>query len=255
MTATYDDLRGKHVLITGGAGGIGTGVSTAYAQQGSRVTILDKDAAGGEALTRKLNDAGGDVRFYPVELTDFDALVAVLKRVQADAGPVDVLINNAGWDPRYNLVEMTVEQWESLFRLNIGHYFITCRELIPAMKERGGGGIIMTASHQFFIAYGNLTCYNATKGAIVGMVRSLAREVGRHRIRVNAVAPGWVMTERQLREMVTPEVKKKLLEEWQCLPYFLTPENLAPIFLFLGSDQSSAITRQTFVVDAGYAHT
>jgi NAD(P)-dependent dehydrogenase (short-subunit alcohol dehydrogenase family) len=253
MAVIYDDLKNRHVLITGGAGGIGAGVSTAFARQGSRVTILDRDADAGNALAERLRDQGGSVDFREIDLTDFDRLSGLLKVVRDHSGPVHVLINNAGWDPRYSLVEMTVEQWDALFKLNVGHYFVTCRELIPSMIQAGGGSIIMTASHQFWIGFGNLTCYNTTKGAIVGMVRSLAREVGRHLIRVNAIAPGWVMTERQLRDMVTPEIKKKLFEEQQILPLYLTPDNLAGSYLFLASDQSRPITRQTLVVDAGFA--
>jgi NAD(P)-dependent dehydrogenase (short-subunit alcohol dehydrogenase family) len=111
----------------------------------------------------------------------------------------------------------------------------------------------MTTSHQFWIAFPELTAYSATKGAIIGMVRSLARAVGKHHIRVNALAPGWVMTERQLREMVTPEIKEKLFNEQQILPMYLKPEDLAPSYLFLASDASRPITRQTLVVDAGFA--
>ena len=253
MGAIYDDLKGKHVLITGGAGGIGGGVTPAFARQGSRVTILDKDAAGARPLLEKCRVEGGDVHFYQVDLTETEHLVAVLQQVQQELGTVNVLINNAGYDPRYNFVEMSETQWDDLFKLNVRHYFITCRELIPGMIKAGGGSIIMTTSHQFWIAFPNLTAYNATKAAIIGMVRSLAREVGQYFIRVNALAPGWVMTERQLREMVTPEIQAKLFKEQQILPMYLTPEDLAPSYLFLASDASKPITRQTLVVDAGFA--
>jgi NAD(P)-dependent dehydrogenase (short-subunit alcohol dehydrogenase family) len=253
MSAVYEDLKGKHVLITGGAGGIGGGLTPAFAAQGSRVTILDKDVERARALVKESRAEGGDVHFYQVDLTQTDELVGVLQQVQNDLGTVSVLINNAGYDPRYSLIEMTEQQWDDLFKLNVGHYFITCRELIPGMIEAGGGSIIMTTSHQFWIAFPNLTAYNATKAAIIGMVRSLAREVGQHFIRVNALAPGWVMTERQLREMVTPEIQEKLFNEQQILPMYLTPEDLAPSYLFLASDASKPITRQTLVVDAGFA--
>lgn len=148
---------------------------------------------------------------------------------------------------------MTYQEWDELFKLNVGHYFITCRELIPGMKRNGGGSIIMVTSCNFWVGSGDLTCYTATKAAIVGMVRSLAREVGKDMIRVNAIAPGWVMTERQLKERISPLQKKKLCEEDQILPVLLTPQDMAGTFLFLASDQSRVITRQTLAVDAGYA--
>lgn len=254
MAAVYDDLAGRHVLITGGAGGIGSGVAAAFAGQRSRVSVLDKDAPAGAALAQRLRAQGADVAFFPVDLTDFDALVPLLRRIEAERGPVTVLVNNAGWDPRYDLTAMTWEQWDSLFRLNVGHYFVTCRELIPGMARAGGGSILMTASCMFWLSFPDCTCYNATKGAIIGMVHSLAREVGKKMIRVNAVAPGWVLTERQVRDLISPQRVKKLLEEDQALPIPLTPEELAGTYLFLASDQARCITRQTILVDGGWAH-
>jgi len=252
----YPDLEGKHVLITGGAGGIGAAVVKAFVQQRCRISVLDKDIEAGERLADRIESPSAlvdQIHFHHVELTNEDDLVAVLDQAQEEFGPVSVLINNAGWDPRYSITEMTTEQWDSLFKLNVGHYFLTCRQLIPAMRDNGGGSIIMTASCQFWIAAARLACYTATKAAIMGFVKSLAMEVGGDGIRVNGVAPGWVMTERQLKEMVTPEIQKKLLDEWQALPFFLTPQLLAPAYVFLASDASKAITRQTLLVDAGWA--
>jgi NAD(P)-dependent dehydrogenase (short-subunit alcohol dehydrogenase family) len=251
MGVTYEDLRGKHVLVTGGAGGIGAAVVEAFAGQGCRVSVLDRDAAAGERLAASL---GKDVRFHAVDLTDFEALVPLLRRIEGEWGVVDVLVNNAAYDPRFDITKMSWEEWEGLFKLNVGHYFITCRELIPGMKRRGtGGSIILLTSCNFWIGSGDLTCYTATKAAIVGMTRSLAREVGKDMIRVNAVAPGWVMTERQLRERIDAAQMTKLQNEDQILPMRLEPADVAGVFLFLASDQARAITRQTLAVDAGYA--
>ena len=253
MGAIFPDLKGKHVVITGGTGGIGGGVTPAFCAQGSIVSTFGRDPVKGKAMVEQCKGMPGKCHYYQVDVTDADALVATMAKLKKDHGPVQVLINNAGYDPRYDITKMTVEQWDDLFRLNIRHYFITCREVIPDMKKAGGGSIIQTTSHQFWIAFGNLTCYNSTKGAIIGMTRSLAREVGKYNIRVNALAPGWVMTERQLKEMITPERQKKLFEEEQILPIYLTPEDLAESYLFLASDASRPITRQTLVVDAGFA--
>jgi NAD(P)-dependent dehydrogenase (short-subunit alcohol dehydrogenase family) len=253
MPATFHDLKNKHILITGGAGGIGAAVSAAFAAQASRVSILDHDAKAGEHVSLKLRQTNPLVDFYPIDLTDFDRLTPLLHQIEDQSGPVDCLINNAAKDPRYDITKMSYQQWDELFKLNVGHYFVTCRELIPGMKRNGGGSIIMVTSCNFWIGAGDLTCYTATKAAIVGMVRSLAREVGKDMIRVNAVAPGWVMTERQLKERISPLQKKKLVEEDQILPVLLTPDDMAGTFLFLASDQSRVITRQTLAVDAGYA--
>ena len=254
MGAVFDDLEGKHVLITGGAGGIGEGLTRAFAGQGCRVSVLDKDEKSGRALANECTTAGAKVGFYPVELTDADSLTALLGDIVGQKGPVNVLVNNAGWDPRYDVLKMSHEEWDSLFKLNVGHYFTTCRELIPAMKEAGGGSIIMTTSVIIDLAWKELTCYAATKMAIVGMVRSLARAVGQDNIRVNGVAPGWVMTERQIKELCPPKVQARVRNEYQILPLLITPQNLAPTYLFLASRASQPITSQILTVDAGLGH-
>lgn len=253
MLPTFADLADKHILITGGAGGIGAAITTAFVLQNSRVTILDRDAAAAESLAGILNQGGPLVEFHQVDVTDETALVAVLQKIQQERGPVDVLINNAGYDPRYDLTKMTTQQWDDLFRLNVTHFFWTCREILPSMKQRKRGSIIMTSSVNAWSGDIQLACYTATKAAILGFVKSLAREVGPFNIRVNAVAPGWVMTDRQLKDMVTPEDKRRLVEEWQLIPKLLEPEHVAPTYLFLASDASSMITRQTILVDAGIA--
>lgn len=250
----YTDLKNKHVLITGGSNGIGEAVTRAFAQQAAEITILDKDYQKGLTIAQECEQYPCKINIYTVDLTDTNALTETITEIRKDKPLVNVLINNAGYDPRCELLEMTVEQWNSLFQLNVVHYFVTCRELLPEMINAGGGSIIMTSSHLVWIAKANMIAYNATKAAIVGMVRSLAEAVGKHNIRVNAIAPGWIMTERQLQQWVTPEAKHKTVHELQCLPIELTPQELVGTYLFLASDTSRAITRQTIVVDAGYAH-
>ncbi len=147
---------------------------------------------------------------------------------------------------------MTDEQWNDLFALNVSHYFVTCRELIPAMQQaRRGASIIMTTSHQIWRGQPDLIAYNSTKAALVGLTRSLAEAYGADHIRVNAVAPGWTMTERQLREWVTPEAKHKTIFQGQAIPLEITPAELVGCYLFLASNSSRAITRQIIAVDAG----
>lgn len=251
--ANYPDLTSKHVLITGGAGGIGEGATRAFAQQGSRVSFIDIDAERGHALQKELRQSNEHVTFFEADLTDESALMAAIDNARESHGPIDVLINNAGYDPRYPIDQTTTQQWDDLFALNVKHYFIATRQVVPEMKQRNAGSIIMVASCQYWVGDAEMSCYTATKAAIMGMVKSLARELGPHNIRVNAIAPGWIMTDRQLRDVVTPEYHEKLLNEWQCLPYELKPADIAPAFLFLASDAARAITRQTLLVDAGYS--
>lgn len=247
----FPDLKGRHVLITGGSNGIGAAVAIAFAGQGCQVTLLDKDLDAGARVVDACRALGAEACLHQVELTDSRTLVKVLDQVKRDQPTVDVLIVNAGYDPRFPGLEMTEQQWCDLFQLNVAHYFLTCRELVPAMIANGGGSIIMTASHTVWLAKPDLIAYNTTKAAVVGFMRSLAEAVGRHHIRVNAVAPGWTMTERQLRQWVTDEAKHRTIHELQLLPLEITPEDLMGAYLFLASDSSRLITRQVLVADRG----
>jgi NAD(P)-dependent dehydrogenase (short-subunit alcohol dehydrogenase family) len=253
MHPIYPDLKNKHVLITGGSQGIGEALTRTFAEQSAEVTILDINYEKGLLIATECEKFGCKINVYPVDLTDTSALTTTLAQVRKERPVVNVLINNAGYDPRYPLLEMSEKQWNDLFQLNVVHYFVTCRELLPDMIAAGGGSIIMTSSHVVWVAKPDMIAYNTTKAAIIGMVRSLATAVGKDHIRVNAVAPGWIMTERQINEWVTPEAKHKNLHEQQLIPIELTPDELVGTYLFLASDTSRAITRQTLVVDAGYA--
>ncbi|MBD2771938.1 SDR family NAD(P)-dependent oxidoreductase [Iningainema tapete] len=253
MTPIYPDLKNKHILITGGSNGIGEALTRSFAAQAQEVTILDQDYNKGLVIAKECEKYNCKVNVYGVDLTDTKALTETLAQIKKEKPVVNVLINNAGYDPRYPLLSMSEQEWNDLFQLNVTHYFVTCRELLPDMINVGGGSIIMTTSHQVWVANPELIAYSATKTAIIGMVRSLATAVGKHHIRVNAVAPGWIMTERQLNQWVTPEAIQKYLEQ-QSIPIELSPDDLVGTYLFLASDTSRAITRQTIVVDAGYAH-
>lgn len=247
----FPDLEGKHVLITGGANGIGAAAAIAFAGQGCEVTLLDKDLEAGERVVGACRTLGAKACLREVDLVDCRMLRDVLDHVKREQPTVDVLVLNAGYDPRFTGLEMTEQQWSDLFQLNVTHYFLTCRELVPAMVANGGGGIIMTTSHTVWLAKPDLIAYNSTKAAVVGFMRSLAEEVGQYRIRVNAVAPGWTMTERQLRQWVTEEAKYRTIHELQLLPMEIRPEDLTGTYLFLASGSSGPITRQVLVADAG----
>ena len=249
---TFPDLKGKHVLITGGSNGIGAALCEAFAHQGCALTVLDKDVDRGKQVLLGCQTQAASTALYPVDLTDLVALAEILARVRAERPVVDVLIPNAGYDPRYDGVNMTDQQWMDLFQLNVAHYFVACRELVPAMKASGqGASIIMTASHTAWLAKPQLVAYNSTKAAIVGLTRSLAEAYGPDRIRVNAVAPGWVMTDRQLEEWVTPEAITQTVFQEQAMPLELTPKEMVGPYLFLASNSSMAMTRQILVADAG----
>jgi len=247
----FPDLEGRHVLITGGSNGIGAAIAIAFAGQGCQVTLLDKDVEAGRQVINACHDLGANACLREVDLVDSGALCDVLARVKREQPTVDVLIANAGYDPRFTGLDMSERQWHDLFQLNVTHYFVTCREVLPAMIAKGGGSVIMTASHTAWLAKPDLIAYNSTKAAVIGFMRSLAEDVGRHRIRVNAVAPGWTMTDRQLRQWVTDESRRRTIHEDQVMPIEITPDELTGTYLFLASDCSRPITRQVLVADAG----
>ncbi|MFN9622890.1 MAG: SDR family NAD(P)-dependent oxidoreductase [Cyanobacteriota bacterium] len=247
----YPDLQGRGVVITGGAAGIGAALGEAFVRQGARVISLDRDAEGHRRLRERCAAGPGALEGVLVDLCDGAALVTTLGQVRERLPELRVVIANAGFDPRYDGLAMAEAEWNDLFQLNVTHAFLTCRELLPRLVANGGGSVILTASHTAWIAKPDLIAYNSTKAALVGLTRGLAEAYGGQGIRVNAVAPGWTMTERQLRQWVTPEALDETVHRLQALPLTLTPELIAQPFLFLASDASLALTRQVLIADAG----
>lgn len=251
MSALYPDLHGGTVLITGGAAGIGAGLCKAFVRQGSQVISLDRDELGHQKLSKDCEGGPGSFLGLTVELTDGAALAATLEQVRQAFPDLSVVIANAGTDPRYEGLAMEEQQWNELFQINVTHAFLLCRDLLPHLVKRGGGSVILTTSHTAWIAKPDLIAYNTTKAALIGLTRSLAEAYGRDGIRVNAVAPGWTMTERQLRQWVTTEAMEETVQRLQALPITLTPELIAQPFLFLASSASLSLTRQVLIADAG----
>jgi NAD(P)-dependent dehydrogenase (short-subunit alcohol dehydrogenase family) len=246
---TYADLRDASILVTGGANGIGAAIVRAFHAQNARVFFCDTNAVAGRPLAQEL---GSRASFTRVDLTREAQIVRWVKRVTRDGAPIRVLVNNAARDPRMTLESMSVQDWDGLFATNLRAYFLMARETVPHMAD-GAGAIINLASITFHNAPAEMSAYVATKGGVLGFTRSLARELGPRRIRVNAVAPGWTMTQRQLKEFVTPAVKR-LIRSSQCVPDLLEPEEIADVVLFLASDSSRAITGQEILADRGWEH-
>lgn len=247
--ASYSDLHGKSVLVTGGAKGIGNALVRAFHAQGARVFFCDTEVRAGRALAKALR-----VRavFHQVDLGDESQIVRWIDGVAERVSTLHVLINNAARDPRQPLGRMSALDWDRLFAINLRACFLTAREVVKHMR-RGDGSIINLSSLTFHLGPAQMSAYVATKGGIIGLTRSLARELGPRRLRVNTVSPGWVMTERQLRQFVTPSVKKRIRQA-QCIPDLLRPEDIANVVLFLASDASRAITGQEILADRGWAH-
>jgi D-xylose 1-dehydrogenase len=244
----YGDLEGKVVGITGGANGIGAAMVRAFHQQGALVCFCDIDATAGKALAAAI---GPGVVFRKVDLLKASQVQKWIEGIGSDYGALHVLINNAACDPRIALEKMSVADWDTLLARNLRACFLTSQAASPLLKK--GASIINFCSITFHIAPAEMTAYVASKGGILAFTKSLARELGPRRIRVNTISPGWIMTDRQLEQFVTPAVKR-MLRKAQCIPDLLLPEEVANVALFLGSETSSGITGQELLVDRGWAH-
>ncbi|MFP5226644.1 MAG: SDR family NAD(P)-dependent oxidoreductase [Acidobacteriota bacterium] len=249
--AVYPSLRDRVVVVTGGASGIGAAMVEAFAANQARVSFLDMQAEAGEQLVERLRTAGGSVRFHACDLTDIPALQAALARITREAGPVEVLVNNAGNDTRHSVEEVTPEFWDHTLALNLKHQFFAAQAVIPGMRALGRGSIINMSSIAWVIPSTNVPVYVTAKAGIVGMTRTLAHEVGRDNIRVNCILPGAIATERQKRLWLTPEYQAEILEA-QALKRLIEPEEVARLALFLAADDSSAITNQSHIIDGGW---
>ncbi|CAL1691807.1 Sulfoquinovose 1-dehydrogenase [Brevundimonas subvibrioides] len=252
MGAIYPDLQGQVVIVTGGAGGIGAAVVEAFAAQGCRVGFLDVDAVRGPALEAGIARKGrGEALFVACDLTRIEDLRAAIGQVRDRFGPIDALINNAAHDERHQTLEVTEDYWDGRIAVNLKHQFFAAQSVLPDMIARGRGSILNLGSTSWMIGQGGMAAYTASKSAVLGLTRSLARDFGEHGVRVNALAPGWIMTERQLEHWVTPETEKDIYKN-QCLKRRLLPEDIARVAVFLTSDEASAITNQHYVVDGGW---
>ena len=241
----YPSLAGKRVYVTGGASGIGAEMVRAFAEQGARVGFVDLDADGGAALAKELGSA-----FEPCDLRDIPALQAAFARLADRIGPADVLINNAARDDRHDWRDVTAEYWDERMATNLRHMFFAIQAVAPGMIEAGGGSIVNIGSNSWWEAGGGFPAYATAKSAVHGLTRTMARDLGDHRIRVNCVVPGWIMTERQKELWATPEALEKHRAR-QCLPDLVDPVYVVRMALFLASDDAALCSASNFMVDAG----
>lgn len=250
--ARYPSLHGRVVLVTGGATGIGAALVRAFALQGACVAFFDIQDEPAIALRNELSVEGCTAPlFLHCDLTDVAALGAAVQQVLAASGAIDVLVNNAANDQRHTIEEVTPEFFDRSIAINLRPYFFMAQAVLPAMKKAGRGSIVNMSSICWMIPSTGLPVYVAAKAAIVGLTRTLAHELGPSGIRVNAVLPGAIATEKQRRLVYTPEYKDRILAS-QALKREILPEDVARLVLFLAADDSSAITNQSYVIDGGW---
>lgn len=249
--AVYPDLKGKTVLVSGGASGIGEFMVRAFAAQGARVGFVDRAQSQGERLAAFLSAQGHTVQFLHCDITDDIAFQAAIERFEHSLGPITVLVNNAANDVRHTLEEVDSAMFDRLIAVNLKHAFFAAKAVAPMMKRAGGGAIINFGSVGWMMASAGYPVYAASKAAAHGMTRALARELGPERIRVNTLVPGWVMTEKQLA-MWVDDAARELISRSQCLPGSVLPEHIANMALFLASEVSAMCSAQNFIVDGGW---
>jgi D-xylose 1-dehydrogenase len=249
--ATYPSLRGRTAFVSGGASGLGAEFVSQLAGQGARVAFIDIDLDRGKALEQALRDDGADALFAECGVRDVPALQAAISRSAEQLGPIRVLVNNAANDHRDKVVEMDQALWDDRIAVNLRHHFFTAQAVAEMMRDAGSGSIINLGSISAHIDLMDLPGYITAKAGIEGLTRTLAREYGPWHIRVNCLIPGWIMTEKQLTEWVTPEAEESIARN-QCLPDKVYPDDVARLLLWLAADDSRACTAQRWIVDGGW---
>lgn len=242
-----EEFAGRVAVVTGGSDGLGFDFCRALSEAGCDVYFCARDAERGEAAAASL---GSRAHFHRADVAEPEEIAAFAERVRANAGRVDYLVNNVAVDDRIPFEDVSPEECDRLWRVNLRSYLLTTRAFLDLLRAGEGKSVVNLGTTNFLLGFEAMAVYNATKSGIVGMTRSLARELGRDGIRVNVVSPGWIMTDKQLRLYVDEEAKEGLLRD-QALKFLLYPEHVTPAVLFFLSSASAAITGQHLVVDGG----
>ena len=251
-TATFHDLAGRSVFITGGGSGIGASLTEGFAEQGCRVAFVQRSDATGFAASVGARH-GNPPLYIRCDVTDIAALQAAMAQATAAHGPITVLVNNAANDARHPVEDYTVEDWDRAQAVNLRPHFFTIQAAIPGMRAAGGGAVVNYSSISYRIGAEGYLSYVAAKAGITGLTYGFARTLGPDNIRVNAILPGAVLTDRQRALWVKPEDARAMVDR-QCLKRNLYPPDLVHPTLFLASDASRMVTGQTLVVDGGLVH-
>ena len=253
--AKYGSLEGRRVFVTGGGSGIGEAIVSAFVAQGAAVAFVDIVREPSEALVARLTSALKPGQTAPLfrycDITDIPALQQTMAELAGKLGDFDVVVNNAANDQRHQIGDVTPAYYDERIAINQRPMFFTVQAALEGMKRRGGGSVINFSSMSFHAKNPGYPVYAATKAAVTGLTRCLARDLGPSNIRVNTVTPGWVMTQRQV-ELWLDEAGEAEIRRAQCLPGKLMSEDIAAMVLFLAADDSRMCTAQDFVVDAGW---
>lgn len=251
-SARFADLEGASVLITGGGSGIGAALTEGFIRQGAKVAFIDIADRPSLALADRLDkELGRRPLYLKTDIRDIEALRLSVAKAGEAHGDVTVLVNNAAQDDRHAVEDVTVEFWDNNHAINLRPHFFSAQAVAPGMKRAGGGSIINFTSTSFLINHPDMPAYTAAKAGIVGLTKGLAGKLGVDGIRVNAIAPGWVITERQRKLWVTEQALAAHVAK-QCIKEVMQPEDVVGTVLFLASDASRMLTAQMLIVDGGF---
>jgi meso-butanediol dehydrogenase/(S,S)-butanediol dehydrogenase/diacetyl reductase len=238
-------LRGKRVLITGGAGGIGRATSIRFLEEGARVVVLDRDDAALEQMRVDLPALHGTLS---ADVSDPEDLAEVFEALDEQVGGIDILINNAGISIRHSFADITPQEWRQVIDVNLNGVFFVAQQAARRMLAGSGGVILNMGSTNGLMGYPYYADYNASKAGVIELTRSMALELA-PTVRVNAICPGWILTPMQEAEY-TPEMRRAFAAKLP-LNRLGRPEDVAALFAFLASDDATFITGQCFVIDGG----
>ena len=244
--ATYPSLGGRTAFVTGGASGIGADIVRALAANRCKVAFVDIQDAAGQALADELG-----ALYLHCDVTDVAALTAAIDLTRATLGPIGILVNNAANDDRRLPGEVTEGYWDASMAINLRPQFFAAQAVAPQMKTLGAGSIINLSSITWRYGPENMAVYASAKAGIIGLTHALARAYGSDNIRVNAVEPGAVMTERQRALWYPGQADVDAMVAKQMIRRVLTGADVARVVLFLAADDSAMLTRQSIVIDAG----
>lgn len=249
--AQFHDLRGRCVLVTGGGGGIGAALVEGFARQGGQVAFIDIDASASLDLADRLAvETGHRPLFLHADLRDVAAVRQAAETAASTLGAIHVLVNNAARDDRQPLESVTAESWDESQAVNLRHLFFMSQAVVPHMRQAGGGSIINFSSIAYLLNMAEIPAYATAKAGIIGLTKSLAGKLGPDNIRVNAILPGMIVTERQKKLWLDEAAIAAMLEK-QCLKRSLTADDLVGPCLYLASNCSLGMTAQTMIIDGG----
>jgi NAD(P)-dependent dehydrogenase (short-subunit alcohol dehydrogenase family) len=250
-------MQGKVVVVTGGAQRIGRATSLLLAREGADVAVVDVEDAAGEAVIAEIRQAGGNARYWHLDVSQEDEVAKVFKEIAAHFGHLDVLVNNANiGGPEDSTDTVTEAQWDSVMAINVKGVLFCSKHAIPAMRHGGGGAIVNVSSIYGMVSSPHLAPFHASKGAVRIMSKTDALAYGQDRIRVNTVCPGYIWNESDAESMsnigVAPDMARNAMAANHPLGHLGEPDDVAYAILFLASEEAKFITGTELVIDGGY---